>query len=860
MAYDIELTPGNPYFKLLSSYGLPISIPEGLTDSFTLFQINSDNIKEGDLIPFEVTGVSIDDLITQGTGITVNEKGVITGLAYGVTKGIANVPIRIKADYLTEGTETLVVHVGNSSASVRIADTSRELKNVFFIPGDHLRTYQEGQSIEILIETSNLSDGATIPYSLSGLSKADVTNGILSGFLTNQVDPTAYGRRAIDGSAHIEIPLATNHTVGDTRLVTLTVKDEWIQFIVVDDLRYHPPLLEPSQSSPVDDAVGVNPENGITLTFSTPIDSSKSDLTKVYLRNKASESIVPSSAFVDSYGRLVITPKTSLSYNSQYYVNYGADVLKDAMGNGVAALAGKSTYDFQTMAEPPIYSLSANISGANEGDTVVFTLATSHLAAGASISYVLSKVDAADVWPTQTAGKLIVGTDGRAVLKVPIVEDFLTEGQELLVFTAGGETCGVFINDSSLTPIKPVPPTYELYTVNSSGEEGGTLIFTLQTTNVLSGTQINYALTGVDASDVWPAQLTGQVAVGVNGQAVLSVTIAADFITEGQENLVLTMAGKTCTVPIFDTVQPATYALSSSISSVNEGGSVQFTVTTKNVKAGERVIYSITGETGDITLNDFSPKQLSGDLSVDSNGLATVSVGIATDQLTEGTEAFIFTAANNSTRVSINDISRNFVINPSVNSVADEKFTATAGQKSTTVPLDVSQGTLTKNAATGEWLLASSQLGTDNYVGFKRLVFNDKTVALDFEKGQPSYNAAMIIGAAFGKAFVNQYFAIGVSLFDNQQSMGAVCDLIVRSGLMEVAVGNSNAAWVDQVYENVVGVKPDPLSSFVYTNYLDTGVYSKSSLLELAVGVSALESQVGLVGLQSHGLAYTAFG
>jgi hypothetical protein len=117
----------------------------------------------------------------------------------------------------------------------------------------------------------------------------------------------------------------------------------------------------------------------------------------------------------------------------------------------------------------------------------------------------------------------------------------------------------------------------------------------------------------------------------------------------------------------------------------------------------------------------------------------------------------------------------------------------------------------------------------------------------------------MVIGAAFGKEFINQYFAIGVSLFDNKKTMGNVCDLVVQSGLIEAATGNSNSAWVNEIYENVVGVKPDQLTSFVFTNYLDTGIYTKSSLLELAVGVKALESQVGLVGLETNGLEYTPF-
>lgn len=409
----------------------------------------------------------------------------------------------------------------------------------------------------------------------------------------------------------------------------------------------------------------------------------------------------------------------------------------------------------------------------------------------------------------------------------------------------------------------PVPPapTYALSASSSSVDEGSSVAFTLATTNVTAGTSVAYVISGVDVTDVSPAQLTGKITVGANGQATLTVPIATDLLTEGPESLMLTVVGKTSTVLINDTsltpLKPPTYALSASSSSVNEGGSVLFTLTTNNVKSGTSIPYAISGA---VTSADLVSQDLSGTLTVDANGQATFSVDIAADKLTEGVENLVFTAAGKSTSVVVNDTSlKTVVTNSTTNTAADEKFIAATGQKSVTLPINVDQGTLTKDATTGDWVFSSSQLGTDTFTGFNRLVFNDKTVALDFEKGQSSYNATMVIGAAFGKEFVNQYFAIGVSLFDSQQTMTSVCDLVVRSGLIEAAVGNTNAAWVSKVYENVVGVKPDPLSSFVFTNYLDTGVYTKSSLLELAVGVKALENQVGLTGLASHGLAYTAF-
>lgn len=299
----------------------------------------------------------------------------------------------------------------------------------------------------------------------------------------------------------------------------------------------------------------------------------------------------------------------------------------------------------------------------------------------------------------------------------------------------------------------------------------------------------------------------------------------------------------------------ASYAFERS-NDVNEGGSAVFSLLTKNIPPNTLIPYVLSG----IGAGDLVGGNLTGNAVVNSTGKATITLPIFADSLTEGIETLVVTANGATTSIKINDTSlKPIAINSSINTPANEKFTASAEQKSTSVLLNVNQGTLTKDPATGDWLLTSSQLGTDTYTGFSRLVFNDQTVALDFSKGQSGYNAAMVIGAAFGKEFVNQYFAIGVSLFDNQKTIGSVCDLIVQSGLIEAAVGNSNSAWVNEIYENVVGVKPDQLTSFVFTNYLDTGVYTKSSLLELATGVKALENQIGLVGLETHGLAYTTF-
>lgn len=87
-----------------------------------------------------------------------------------------------------------------------------------------------------------------------------------------------------------------------------------------------------------------------------------------------------------------------------------------------------------------------------------------------------------------------------------------------------------------------------------------------------------------------------------------------------------------------------------------------------------------------------------------------------------------------------------------------------------------------------------------------------------------------------------------------------MAQLVVDLKLIENTIGNaSNKAFVNEVYENVVGVKPDIFSEAIYTNYLDSGAMTKAQLLDMAAGVVLLEDQINLTGLQTSGVFYTGF-
>ena len=108
-------------------------------------------------------------------------------------------------------------------------------------------------------------------------------------------------------------------------------------------------------------------------------------------------------------------------------------------------------------------------------------------------------------------------------------------------------------------------PTYSISRASTAVDEGSTASFTLSTTNVAAGTAVAYTVSGVSSADVVGGALSGSVNVGSNGQATISVPLAADNLTEGTETLTVTAQGKSASVTINDTSTGTAKSESSSI-------------------------------------------------------------------------------------------------------------------------------------------------------------------------------------------------------------------------------------------------------------------------------------------------------
>lgn len=109
---------------------------------------------------------------------------------------------------------------------------------------------------------------------------------------------------------------------------------------------------------------------------------------------------------------------------------------------------------------------------------------------------------------------------------------------------------------------------------------------------------------------------------------------------------------------IFDTVttnEEPTYAVSASAASVNEGSTVNFTLTTTNVPAGEFFSYSLTG----VSAEDVVGGSLTGTATVDSLGKAIIPVTLVADATTETTaETLAISIAGKTASAVVNDTSK----------------------------------------------------------------------------------------------------------------------------------------------------------------------------------------------------------
>ena len=682
---DTSTTPVPTYSVTAASS----SINEGSTAILTL---STTNVASGTSVPYTISGAGINGNDIVG--------GQLTGTAVVDSNGKATISIPIAADQTTEGQETLTVTAQGATASIVITDTSVS-PSTFSLIAD-TPSVNEGLTAIFTLSTTNVTAGTSFPYTLYGSS---ITSGdIVGGQLTGTVIV------GLTGKATISVPISADGLTEGSETLTINVQGATASAVINDT------SVSPATYSLTADTGAVNEGSTAIVTLSTTNVSAGTSVSYTLSGNGITSNDIVGGQ-LSGVAIVGVTGKSTISIPiTADQTTEGPETLTiTAQGVSANVLINDTS---QSVVLTPIYLLSVASSSVNEGYIATFTLTTTNVVGGTSVAFTLSgsNITGSDIVGGQLTGTAIVDSTGRATISIPIAADQATEGPETLTISAQGAIASILINDTSVAPV--LTPTYSLVASSASVNEGSNAVFTLTTSNVAAGTSVAYTLfgTGITSSDIIGGLLTGNATVDSSGKASIFIPIATDQTTEGLETLIISAGGVTTSVLINDTSIAATptYALSAGATTVNEGAIASFTLTTANVAAGTALTYLITG--AGISANDIAGGQLSGTTTVDSSGRATISIPIAADQTTEGSETLTVTVQNSSATIVINDTSTTPVptyalsaINSSVNEGSSAVFNLITGNVAagTSVPYTLSGAGITSSDIVGGQLTAT---------------------------------------------------------------------------------------------------------------------------------------------------------
>lgn len=337
-------------------------------------------------------------------------------------------------------------------------------------------------------------------------------------------------------------------------------------------------------------------------------------------------------------------------------------------------LLSSSRLNIKNLRVLPLYLVSPNTTSITEGNTVTFTISAFNVDNGTTLYWNNSGTAiAADFTGAVNSGSFTV-TNQTATVTLTLVSADLPEGIETIIFEVRtGSTSGAILVTAATVSIFDAAATFAISPSTSSVTEGNSVTYTVTTTNVANGT-LYWTNSGTTvAADFSDASNSGSFTL-TNGSGTITRTLANNAAFEGTETIILevrtgstsgTIVATSSTVNVTDAA--ATYSVSPSTSSVNEGSSVTWTVTTTNVADSTTLYWTNSGTT---VAGDFTGGANSGSFTITSNS-GSFSLTLSNDLTTEGSETIIIQIRTGSTSgtivatastVTVNDTS--FPTNP----------------------------------------------------------------------------------------------------------------------------------------------------------------------------------------------------
>jgi len=359
----------------------------------------------------------------------------------------------------------------------------------------------------------------------------------------------------------------------------------------------------------------------------------------------------------------------------------------------------------------PTYTFVSLPFSVDEGSIQYINVATSNVATSTTLYWTMShQTTDSDDFANNFGSFEITSNTGS--FPIEVIDDLASEGnQTFRIQLRTGSITGnlvrtsntITINDTSLQSF------YSVSQNTTNINEGQSVLFEVDTLNVLNGTTLYWTINSVSSGTTTNDFITpsnGSITIfgGVN---TVLITANTDANTEGSElfNLQLrtdsisgNIVANSSTITILDTSKDPSYIITPNVSSFNENSSVLFTVTTTDVTENTVLYWTLESVSGNVDANDFlSPN--TGDITIPSNGISTILLSANTDANTEGSEIFKLqlrtdsltgNIVNTSANITLIDSSQNpnYIITPNT-SIVNEGNTVVF----TITTTDVTDGT-----------------------------------------------------------------------------------------------------------------------------------------------------------------------
>ena len=283
------------------------------------------------------------------------------------------------------------------------------------------------------------------------------------------------------------------------------------------------------------------------------------------------------------------------------------------------------------------YAMTASTAQVFEGNSVTFGVTTSNVPNGTPLYWTLlstqNSTTADDFTDFASSGTVIInGNAGTIVRTLRANEGNAIPNDRFRLQLRTGSITGPIVTTSPEVEIidvpEDLPPTYAVAPNVTGVNEGGSVVYTVTTTNVPNGTILYWTVSGsINSSDFTDSLMSGTVTINGNTGSITR-TITNDFTSEGTENFILyirtnstsgSIVATAATVTINDTSLTRTYTVSASTSSITEGNSVTFFVTTTNVPTGTTLYWTTLSVQNSTNSADFTDNLMSGSFVVSNN-------------------------------------------------------------------------------------------------------------------------------------------------------------------------------------------------------------------------------------------------